>query len=574
MTPTLRAWVLVATVGLATLALSPATAHADVPSRVEAIGVVQTSPTSVPGLERTTVARAGKPVKVGGCDALSTLDPLSACNPVTGVIAGIPGALAGVPGAVAGAVASGVMDQVAQWMVDAASTINTFVVRQEGHMTTPELQSSWYQAEFAQLAALGAGLAALVAVIAIASAAFRRDAEGLGEVVYGMFRAGFGTGVVIAVTVLAIGVADGISNAVAASMSHQFFRTLSGAWAAKGFGGFGSAALAFLVALFQVIAALFVWLELLVRDAAIYVAVLFFPVALAAGIWPALRQWVRRLSMLLLMFVVLKPVILIVLALAGNAATAGLSFGYGGALQSVGTILVGVVIYAIAAFSPWTLMFLLGTEVGAMRGGRGPAGSGPSSTRSGDDSGGAELAGSALGGELAPGGAAVAEPELGTLGKTGAAVGSLGGVGSLAAGAGAVAPALVAAAGAVHQVGTRVAGATAARLQVASGRSGFVPAIAGASFSGSGNGSATSGPPPALATPSTGWIESAPESITEASRAPAADPGPVPAEAPIAAQPPSGAPAPVSNAGAHAALGRDPADDPNADARNAFGSEE
>jgi hypothetical protein len=183
------------------------------------------------------------------------------------------------------------------------------------------------------------------------------------------------------------------------------------------------AALAFLIALFQVIAALFVWIELLVRDAAILRRGAVLPgCARGRDLAVAAPVGVRRLSLLLLMFVILKPVILIVLALAGNAAMPGLSFGYGAALQSVGTILFGVVICPIAAFSPATLMFLLGTEVGAMRGSR--AGSG-SATGSGDihASDPADVTGAPIGGELDPGMAIAAEPEL-------AATASGGGTGS------------------------------------------------------------------------------------------------------------------------------------------------
>ena len=34
-----------------------------------------------------------------------------------------------------------------------------------------------------------------------------------------------------------------------------------------------------------------VWLELVVRAAAIYVAVFFMPLALAGYVWPATRRW-------------------------------------------------------------------------------------------------------------------------------------------------------------------------------------------------------------------------------------------------------------------------------------------
>ena len=57
----------------------------------------------------------------------------------------------------------------------------------------------------------------------------------------------------------------------------------------------------------------------------------------------------------------LKPVALIVLSLAGNAAAAGLSFG-AGIPASVGTILAATVIFALAAFAPWALMYLLAAD--------------------------------------------------------------------------------------------------------------------------------------------------------------------------------------------------------------------
>ena len=62
-----------------------------------------------------------------------------------------------------------------------------------------------------------------------------------------------------------------------------------------------------------------------------------------------------------MLFVILKPVALIVLSLAGNAAAAGLSFS-GGVSGSVGTILAAIVIFALAAFAPWALMYLLAAD--------------------------------------------------------------------------------------------------------------------------------------------------------------------------------------------------------------------
>jgi hypothetical protein len=297
---------------------------------------------------------------------LNALNPFSSCEPLNQAGQTIVKTVAGLPGTVAGMVATGIMDQVTSWMVSAAQTITGWVFKEAALITRPELDARWYLRLFSGLAALAVALAGLVALIALGSAAVRRDPDALGEVLYGIGRAGIGTSIVVALTIIALTAADGIANGFAHQMPADFYKTLASQWGGSSWGGFGAAALAFLVAFVATIAGLLVWLELIVREAAIYIAVLFFPVALAASIWPALRMWVRRLGMLLLMFVMLRPVVVIVLALAGSVTSAGLSFGNGSIPHSVGTILAGVVIFALAAFTPWALMFLVGTEIGVM----------------------------------------------------------------------------------------------------------------------------------------------------------------------------------------------------------------
>jgi hypothetical protein len=267
----------------------------------------------------------------------------------------------GLLGEAAGAAGNGVMDALASWMIGAASTIAGFVASTMTQTTTPQLQSAWYEAQFAPMADLGAALGLLVALIAFASAAIRRSPEALAGALAGIVRAGLGTSLAVALTVIGLDVCDQISSAVLSGSPHAFWGTVAHAWGTSGFGGFGSSALACVIALIEVFAAIFVWLELIVCNAAIYVAVLFFPVVLAASIWPALGSWTGRLVRLLMLFVILKPVALIVLSLAGNAAAAGLSFG-NGIPSSVGTILAATVIFALAAFAPRALMYLLAAD--------------------------------------------------------------------------------------------------------------------------------------------------------------------------------------------------------------------
>ena len=260
-----------------------------------------------------------------------------------------------------GEVGNSVLDGVAKWIIGAATQVTTFIAKAIQESSTPQLQSRWFGAQFAPMADLGAALALLVALVALASAAVRRDPKALAATIAGIARAGIGTGMVVALTVIGLEVADQISAAVLASSPHAFWETVAHAWGTKGWAGLGSSALAALLALLETVAAIVVWVELLVRSAAIYIAVLFFPVVLAASIWPALSAWTGRLARLLLLLVILKPVALIVLSLAGNAAAGGLSFSSGIA-TSVGTILTAIVILALAAFAPWALMYLLAAD--------------------------------------------------------------------------------------------------------------------------------------------------------------------------------------------------------------------
>src|SRR4051794_28255986 len=266
----------------------------------------------------------------------------------------------GVPGDIAKGAATGALNQLTKWMTDAATWTTKQIAAGIQKTSTPELQSSWYKQRFGSMAALGLGLAALVAMMALASAAIRRDPEALGATVYGMLRAGLGTGLVLVLTVLAVGVADEISNAIATDTmgkgAAQFWNDVGDSWGKDNFAGFGSAAIAFLFAFFQVIAGLLVWIEMLLRSAAIYISVLFLPAALAASIWPPLREWESRLVKVLFVLIAMKPVIITVLALAGHAAAAAIT---GEARGDVGVMLAAIVIFALAACVPWALMTLV-----------------------------------------------------------------------------------------------------------------------------------------------------------------------------------------------------------------------
>src|SRR3954453_619152 len=266
----------------------------------------------------------------------------------------------GAPGKIAEGAATGGLNQLTEWMTDAATWTTKQIATGIQKTSTPELKASWYKERFGSMVALGLGLAALVTMMALASAAIRRDPEALGATIYGMLRAGLGTGLVLGLTVLALGVADEISNTMASETMGQnagkFWNDVGDAWGKDNFAGFGSSAIAFFFAFVQVIAGLLVWIEMLLRSAAIYIAVLFLPAALAASIWPPLREWELRLVKVLFVLIAMKPVIITVLSLAGHAAAAAIT---GEASGDVGVLLAAIVIFALAACAPWALMTLV-----------------------------------------------------------------------------------------------------------------------------------------------------------------------------------------------------------------------
>jgi hypothetical protein len=327
---------------------APRAGAAPAPAGVQAGRAVQVADSAAHSEQANPICSVLELVPIGA--AASGL----ACGPVREGLEELAGEAVSAAG-------NGIMEGLATWMIGAATQVTGFVSEEMQETTTPQLESSWYEAQFQPMADLGAALGLLVAMIALASAAIRRSPEALAATLVGIVRAGIGTGIVIPLTVIGLGIADQISSAVITSSPHTFWATVTHAWGTHGFGGFGSSALATLIAAIEVFAAVFVWLELIVRNAAIYVAVLFFAATLAAAIWPALASWPGRLGRLLMLFVILKPVALIVLSLAGNAAATGLSFG-SGVSGSVGTILAAIVIFALAAFAPWALMYLLAAD--------------------------------------------------------------------------------------------------------------------------------------------------------------------------------------------------------------------
>jgi hypothetical protein len=114
----------------------------------------------------------------------------------------------------------------------------------------------------------------------------------------------------------------------------------------------------FLGAIILAIGAFVLWLEMVIRDAAIYVALFFLPLTFVAMIWPATSRWARRLVEFLVAVILSKFVIVAILGLA-SAAITQTTLGQPGDGRVFERMIAGAALLVLAAWSPFGLMRLI-----------------------------------------------------------------------------------------------------------------------------------------------------------------------------------------------------------------------
>lgn len=234
-----------------------------------------------------------------------------------------------------------------------------------GHALTATTKvpfGSGFLAEFEVVAKIGALLAGPFLLLAVVHAIVRQDLGILLRAVCVRLPLAllFG-GIAIALVAQALAVTDSLSAAllrVAAGSAHEEIGFLAGAFAG-GIGGLPYAGfLGFLLALMAAVVAFVLWVELVIRSAAIAVAALFIPIALAGLVWSATSHWARRVGETLAALIVSKLVIAGVLALAAISLAPG--SGLSGTIQAIAILL-------LACLAPFSLLRLVPiVEAGAI----------------------------------------------------------------------------------------------------------------------------------------------------------------------------------------------------------------
>ena len=287
---------------------------------------------------------------------------------------GCPGIDALNPVCQAGSAASAgfqsVLGDISQWVASGAEWLLAQVGDVLTSTTTVDIGAAWFQAHYEAMTALAGVVVLPLLLLSTLQAVLRRDPGQLVRSFLVQLPLALLLGVVaVQIVVLCLAATDAMSDAVAGGTGADVTSLLSGLTTGLAAAAADPTIASFvllLLALLVAVAAFVLWLELLIRAAAVYVAVLFMPLALATLVWPAVSHWCRRLVETLTALILSKFVIVATLSLAAGAVSSGTA-GTGGHGSGFSAVLAGGALLVIATFAPFAVLRMIpAVEAGAV----------------------------------------------------------------------------------------------------------------------------------------------------------------------------------------------------------------
>lgn len=248
--------------------------------------------------------------------------------------------------------------------------------------TTPNLTSGWFPAQYRRMVVIAGELALLLLALAVIQATIRQDW-------WMLFRAAFGylplafvfAGAAMVVTQLLLSITDDLCGQFARGIGHgsdpsnflgAIGNSLKRSMQQNGQGGNLPLVALLLSSIVVLIGSLVLWIELVIREAAIYVAAVFLPLSFVAMIWEAAGHAVRRLAEVLIAAILSKLVIVVILVMATAALVSlnvsapatipgdpGIATAPSSDSHFFGQLIVGMAILILAALSPVALLRLI-----------------------------------------------------------------------------------------------------------------------------------------------------------------------------------------------------------------------
>jgi hypothetical protein len=327
---------------------------AGLPAEATAQSTIVTNPVCLVGGCAEKDGDKPEPWKESSCPLPATL--VCAGGTIVDTATGLIGDAAGAGLEVAGdAVMGGLTDWVAggaAWLLKRAATLLE-------RSTRPALGSTWFQRQYRTMIGLAVALSLLFLLCAVLQATLRQDPRAL------LRSALLALPLSLLLCFAAVTVVEGalaVTDWMSAAVLQRFERDTGEFFADVGevlvpasltgspLPGF----LLFLGALATALATFVVWLELIMREAAIYVTVAFLPMCFAAMVWERTAHWCRRLVELLAAIILAKLTIATAVAIAAGAM--GHARGADGGFTA---LMAGCAVMIIAALTPWLLLRLV-----------------------------------------------------------------------------------------------------------------------------------------------------------------------------------------------------------------------
>ncbi|MGO9457270.1 MAG: hypothetical protein ACLP62_09510 [Acidimicrobiales bacterium] len=288
----------------------------------------------------------------------------AAITPCTGPLSPLCQAAGGVGSGLLGSGVGGVLGALSSWVADGAAWLIGQIGGVLSSSTTIDLGAGWFSAHYRTMVGLAAVVLLPLLLLSVIQAVYRQSVAGLVRVVAVQLPLALVlAGAAVELVQLALSATDALSTTISSGSGTDVQQALSqvaSALASQAASGPAPAFVVLLGALLVAFGAFMLWVELLVREAAVYVAVLFLPLGLASLVWPAISHWCRRLVDTLVALILSKFVIVAILALAAGAIASGGGTGFA-------PVLAGGALLLLAAFTPFTLLRLVpAVEAGAV----------------------------------------------------------------------------------------------------------------------------------------------------------------------------------------------------------------
>ncbi|MGH3025593.1 MAG: hypothetical protein ACRDLR_04020, partial [Gaiellaceae bacterium] len=209
-------------------------------------------------------------------------------------------AVGSIAGSVAQATGDYIMRGVTSWVTDAAVWVTGKVGSLIDATASPDVQAGWFQGQYRTMITVAGALALPMLLLALIQAVWLQD-------IWILLRSAFGylpmafilAGAAIVATQLLVTITDDLSGSVVQGLgggSTNLLQSVGDAYKnALGDNSDNAIPLfgVFLGAIILAVGAFVLWLEMIIRDAAIYIALFFIPLTFVAMIWPATSRWAR-----------------------------------------------------------------------------------------------------------------------------------------------------------------------------------------------------------------------------------------------------------------------------------------